>query len=543
MQTAKFPLISLLLFLFCAPGSAQERPRLVIGITVDQMRYDYLYRYWEDMSDAGLKRMLREGHVAHDGHYHYAPTYTGPGHASIYTGTGPAMHGIVGNNWYSRADQRRVYCAGDDRAKTVGSDTEDGKMSPHRLTATTLADQLELATNRRSKTIGIAIKDRGAVLPVGFLADGAYWFDKTVGRFITSDYYRDTLPAWVQAFNERGLPDQYFEQGWSLLLPLERYDESLPDDKPYERPFKNTDRAVFPYDFKAISARRSFGQGETPYGLVTTSPHGNTLTFEFAKAAIEGEDLGQDDIPDLLALSFSSPDYAGHQFGPHSVEIQDVYLRFDRELADFFHFIDRTVGLKYTLIFLTADHGGADVPGYVMPPAGYFQEDAFEEGLRRHLSSRAGQDPVEFFINEQIYFKRGLKHSSALLETWVREYAETFPGVLSVIPLNDIRRCSAEPTICEKIRKGWMPGRSGDLYLQLLPGWIAASYEKGGTTHGSPYAHDTHVPIIFFGSGVAPHDNYSRVWIEDIAPTVSAILKIAMPSGCTGRPVEELFQR
>jgi predicted AlkP superfamily pyrophosphatase or phosphodiesterase len=543
MQYAKFLTAGFLLFFFFTQITAQQRPRLVVGITVDQMRYDYLYRYWEDMSDNGFKRLLREGHVAHDGHYHYSPTFTGPGHASVYTGTGPAMHGIIGNDWYSRQEKKTVYCAEDRQANTVGSASVEGKMSPRRLTATTIADQLELGTNYRSKTIGIAIKDRGAILPVGFISDGAYWFDKSVGKFITSDFYRDTLPAWVDNFNNRQLPDKYLEMGWTPLLPLERYDESLPDDKPYERPYLNTEKAVFPYDLKTIGETKRFGVGESKYELVASTPHGNTLTLEFAKAAIEAEGMGQDDIPDLLAISFSSPDYAGHQFGPHSVEVQDMYLRLDRELGDFFQYLDSIVGLDNTLIFLTSDHGAADVPGYIKPPAGYFQDAGFETTIRRHLAEKLGDDPVEYFINEQIYFKRPLDIDEALLEKSVREYAENFPGVLNVISLKDFSKCAAEPSVCEKLRKGMMPGRSGDLYVQLVPGWITKFYERGGTTHGSPYSYDTHVPIIFFGWNIAPYDNYNRVWIEDIAPTVCDILKISRPSGCTGAPVGEVLGR
>jgi len=543
MQFAKLLLPGFLLLWLSTQTAAQQRPRLVVGITVDQMRYDYLYRYWDDLSGYGFKRMLREGHVAHDAHYHYSPTFTGPGHASIYAGTGPAMHGIVGNDWYSREEKKQVYCAEDQQANTVGSTSVEGKMSPRRLTATTLADQLELATNHRAKTIGIAIKDRGAILPVGFIPDGAYWFDRSAGRFISSDYYCDTLPAWVNDFNNRQLPDLYLDMGWAPLLPLERYDESLPDDKPYERPFLNTEKAVFPYGLKKISETRVYGVGEPKYGLVAGSPHGNSLTLELAKAAIEGEQMGKDDIPDLLALSFSSTDYAGHQFGPHSVEIQDIYLRLDRELGDFFQYIDTAIGMENTLIFLTADHAAADAPGLIAPPAGYFRDSDFEEGLRKHLSEKAGAGAVEYFINEQIYFKRGLKATAAQLENWVREYAESFPGVLHIVSLKDFEKCAAEPSICGKLRKGTMPGRSGDLYVQLYPGWISAYYEKGGTTHGSPYAYDTHVPLIFFGWDIAPRDNYSRAWIEDIAPTVCTILKIARPSGSTGALIGEVLKR
>ena len=543
MKLIKSILIASFLMLTLLSTYAQEKPRLVVGIIVDQMRYDYLYRYWDDMGENGFKRLLREGHVAHNGHYHYAPTFTGPGHASVYTGTGPALHGIVGNEWYSRQDKRTVYCAEDQTVNTVGSNSVEGKMSPRRLTATTLADQLELATNRRSKTIGIAIKDRGGILPVGFLSDGAYWYDKTVGQFITSDFYRKSLPDWVTEFNNRQLPTQYLEQPWTPMLPLERYDESLPDERPYERAFTNSEKAAFPYDLKRISGTRRFGVGEAAFTILLATPYGNALTTEFAMATIEGEEMGQDSITDLLALSFSSPDYAGHQFGPHSVEIQDIYLRLDHDIERFLNFLDKKIGLKNTLIFLTADHAAADVPGYVSPPAGYFKTADFEEGLRKHLVSKFKKDPVEYFVNEQIYFTRPLVADEQKLLAEVRNFALNFPGIHSVISLADFGRCPAEPSICEKIRKGFSPARSGDLYLLLYPGWTPDYTERGGTTHGSPYSYDTHVPIIFFGWGIAPKDNYRRVWIEDIAPTVSELLKISWPSGCTGSPVVEVFSR
>jgi hypothetical protein len=431
-------------------------------------------------------------------------------------------------------------------------------MSPRRLTATTLADQLELATNYRAKTIGIALKDRGAILPVGTLTDGAYWYDKTNGFFITSSFYKAELPTWVQDFNKKKLPEQLLESGWKPLLPFERYDESQPDDKPYERPFINTEKAVFPYDLKAIGEIRRFGVGESKFGLIASSPQGNTLTLAFAKAAIEGEQMGQDEIPDLLALSFSSPDYVGHQFGPYAMEVQDIYLRLDRELGDFLNYLDAQIGLKNVLIFLTADHGAADVPGYLSPaasdslkkvsnalqaPADYFQTEGFETRLRKRLIEKFKKDPIEFFINEQIYFVKNHNLDVQKLEETVRDFALAVPGVHNVVNLHDFANCHSEPSVCETLRKGFMPGRSGDLFIQLLPGWIDKSYMKGGTTHGSPYAYDTHVPILFFGGDILSQDNYERVWIEDIAPTVAGLLKIARPSGCTGKPIPGVFKK
>lgn len=520
---------------------AQERPRLVVGIVVDQMRYDYLYRYWDDMGDKGFKRLLHDGHVVHDGHYHYVPTFTAPGHASVYTGTGPAMHGIIGNNWYSREEKKSVYCAGDPSVQTVGSTSNEGEMSPHRLTATTMCDQLELATNRRSKTIGISIKDRGAILPVGFLTDGAYWYDRSSGNFITSTYYRESLPDWVKEFNSLGLPAKSLSQPWTLLLPQDRYEESLPDDRPYEQPYEGMDKAVFPHDFMKIQAARGKDANTIPFDLLPASPYGNSVLAEFAKATIVGEEMGQDDITDFLALSFSSTDYIGHQFGPHSMEVQDVYLRLDRDLEDFFSFLDKNIGMENVLIFLTADHAGGDVPGYISPPAGYFKSKNFENGLRERLTAKFKKDPIEYFINQQIYFSRPLVADMHLLEAEVKAYAASFAGVYSVVSLQSLDRCAIEPGICDKIVKGVSPGRSGDVYLVLFPGWMPDYTEKGGTTHGSPYSYDTHVPIIFYGWGVKPMDNYRRIWIQDIAPTICGLLKISTPSGCTGQPAPEVF--
>lgn len=541
MQVLKTLPVLFALLTFSINISAQERPQLVVGIIVDQMRYDYLYRYWEDMGENGIKRLVREGHVVHDGHYQYVPTFTAPGHASVYTGTGPALHGIIGNDWYSRQEKKSVYCAGDPDANTVGSSSAEGKMSPHRLRATTIADQLELATNRRSKTIGIAIKDRGGILPVGQLADGAYWFDKTEGRFITSDFYREALPGWVDQFNSRELPRQYLEQTWTTLLPMERYDESLPDDRSFERPYYGIEKAVFPYDLKKLVESRK--EGDAPFGLLPATPFGNTYTTEFAKAAIVGEQMGQDAITDLLAVSYSSTDYVGHQFGPHSVEIQDTYLRLDREIEDLLNFLDEKVGLKNTLIFLTADHAGADVPGYIPNAAGYFKSGSFQEGLRKHLKDKYKTDPIAYYINQQIYFTRPWVADPQRLASDVRAFAANFAGVHSIVSLRDLAECNVMPGICDKIIKGYMPDRSGDLYVLLYPGWLPDYTEKGGTTHGSPYSYDTHVPIIFYGWGVAPGNNYSKVWIEDIAPTVCQLLKISLPSGCSGSPVVEVFEK
>ncbi|RME02369.1 MAG: alkaline phosphatase family protein [Bacteroidetes bacterium] len=524
-------------FLLFQAVYSQETPRLVIGITVDQMRYDYLYKYWNDLGEGGFKRLLGQGFVAHNGHFNYAPTYTGPGHASIYTGTGPAHHGIIGNEWYSRKDKRKVYCVEDESVRSIGEGATSGQASPKRLTATTVIDQLELGTNDQAKTMGVSIKDRGAILPAGHHADAAYWVDKANLRFISSSAYLDSLPDWVKAFNSMELPQQYLAAGWQLRNSIEMYNESQPDSSQFELPFRNTDAAVFPYDLKKISETRAFGVGETAYDVLATSPQGNELVVRFVEAAIEAEGFGQDNIPDMIAMSFSSTDYAGHRFGPHSVEVQDMYLRLDSLLSEFLSYVDSVVGLEQTLVFLTADHGAADVPAYVKAPAGYFKGKTFEGGLRSYLTHKFGVDPIESVSNQQIYLTQIDSVDYEQVEYEIRRFAMRFSGVMNVVKLGDWSTCSSREEVCTRLRNGYHPQLSGDLYIQLYPGWIDYN-PNGGTTHGSPYAYDTHVPIIFFGWKVAPQQNYERIYIEDIAPTVSDALRISLPSGCTGRALD-----
>lgn len=526
-----------LLFTIANVVFAQERPRLVIGITVDQMRYDYLYKYWDDLGNHGFKRLLNEGFVAHNGHFDYAPTYTGPGHASIFTGTGPAHHGIIGNEWYSRKHKREIYCVEDDEVKSIGPNATNGQVSAKWLMSTTIIDQLELGTNGLSKTIGIAFKDRAAILPAGHHGDAAYWVDRTTLDFVSSSAYLDSLPEWVLNFNNLDLPQKYLSEGWVLLKNPKVYNESQPDNSPYELPFRNTDVAVFPYDLKKISETKVYGTGETAYDVLASTPHGNELVVRFAEAAISAEGFGQDNIPDIIALSFSSTDYAGHRFGPHSVEIQDMYLRLDSLLAEFLSYIDQTVGLNHTLLFLTSDHGAADVPAYVNEPAGYFTGTTFEADLRSYLKEKLGVDPVESFSNQQIYLADIDSIDFDKVEFEIRRFAMQFVGIINVIDLRNWGRCNSTETVCTKLRNGYHPQRSGDFYIQLNPGWIDYN-QNGGTTHGSPYAYDTHVPIIFFGWKVAAQHNYNQIHISDIAPTISNALKISFPSGCTGKAIE-----
>ena len=317
--------------------SQLNEPKLVVGIIVDQMSYEYLYRFYNHFGDGGFKRMMQEGTHARNMHYNYVPTYTGPGHASVYTGTTPANHGIVGNDWYDYAKDKELNCVYDKDAKTVGSKSNRGEFSPNRLKVTTITDQLKL-TKSGSKVVSVSIKNRGAILPGGHLSDGTYWYDDTNGTFVTSTFFKDKLPTWVEKFNKNSRADEYASSVWNTYFDINTYKESIADDNPYEHLLGTSKTPTFPYDLKNISTK------ENRFSLMLSTPFGNSILNDFAIEALEKEQLGKDAITDFLAISFSSPDLIGHSFGPQSKEIQDTYIRLDRELERLFAALDKEVG-------------------------------------------------------------------------------------------------------------------------------------------------------------------------------------------------------
>jgi predicted AlkP superfamily pyrophosphatase or phosphodiesterase len=551
-RNKSFSLLVLLLNLLLAvPVSAQKnkgdlsRPKLVVGIVVDQMRYDYLYRYWDKYGQQGFKRLLREGFSYENAQYNYAPTYTGPGHASIYTGTTPAIHGIVGNDWYDRATAKNMYCTEDKTVQSVGSTSAAGLMSPKNLLTTTITDELRLATNRQSKVIGVSLKDRGAILPAGHMANAAYWFDGSNGNWITSTFYMRELPAWVQAFNARKLSDKYLAQPWTPLLPLDQYTESTPDDNEFEKPFNGQPRPVFPHDLPKLRG--------ASFDLLRSTPFGNTFTKDFAMEAVQAEQLGKGNSTDFLALSFSATDYVGHQFGPNSIEAQDTYLRLDQDLAELLAFLDKQVGKKQYLVFLSADHGAAPVPAFsssVRVPAGSISPREMQDSVRKLLQQQYGPGNwVLSFINRQVYLNHPLIAAKKLDLTRIREqvasYLQHFEGVLQVTPAGNLTRSSLESGLDSYIQKGYQFPRSGDVVVTLLPGWFEGyqGKETKGTTHGSSNAYDTHVPLIWYGWQVKKGASSARVSITDIAPTLAQWLRIMEPNANTGSPLLEVLNR
>ena len=521
-------------------------PKLVVGIVVDQMRQEYLYRFEGKFGEGGFKRLMKDGFVLKNANYNYVLTETGPGHASIYTGATPATHGIIGNDCYDKQLKKTVNCVEDEKQKPVGNDEGNGDVSPWRMLSTTVTDELKLATQKQAHVIGISLKDRGAVLPAGHTPDGAYWYDDKTGRFITSTYYRIGLPAWVETFNARNLADSYLSQEWKTLLPIGEYKESGPDDSPYETKLRGKDKPTFPYNLKEL--RKLNGE----FGLLRYTAFGNDLLTEMAMAAIAGEALGKDDITDFLAVSYSSPDYIGHATGPNSVEIEDTYLRLDKNLEDLFKKLDAEVGLGRYTVFLTADHAVADNPQYLKDnsiPADYFRLPNVESGLSEFLQKYfPGKKIVEKIINDQVFLNQELfagdpKTSGIdlLIATeLIIKYLQSTPGIAYVFSESTLRQGNfSEAGAKGMIVRGFYPKRSGDITFSLEPGWITRE-TMAGSTHGSSYTYDTHVPMIFYGAGIKKGSSTRYHPITDIAPTLSILLKIKFPSGCTGNPISEI---
>lgn len=519
------------------PGLQADKPKLIVGIVVDQLRYDYLPRYWNKFGDGGFKRFIHEGFNFKNNHFSYFPTYTGPGHAAVYTGTTPSVNGIVGNAWYDRSIGDDMYVVSDSTISPVGTDNEAGKMSPANLLSTTVTDALKNA-NEESKVVAVSIKDRAAVLPGGHLADGAYWFEAVSGKFISSSWYVDALPEWVQDFNESGIADELRNQTWDTLLPIEQYIESNADDSPYEGTFSKKDRPVFPYKLSQYS-------DDDSYAVIPASPFGNTLITAFARKALNAENLGADEITDFLGISFSSTDYVGHRFGPHSIELQDTYLRLDRELAGLFSYLDQKVGKGDYTVMLTSDHGAVDVPAELMDkklPGGYFNSGNVMKVLKQYLNTKYGhKEWIERYVNQQIYLNHDLIAREELvlkdMQQDIATFLLRFDAVKSTNTAYNLQFNNYSNGQQAMYQRGFLYDRSGDVYIQLKPGWLDSTSHKG-TSHGSVYTYDTHVPLLFYGWNI-PHGETSRkTYIHQIAPTISLMLDIPLPSGSSANALQ-----
>lgn len=536
----------------CLPSQAQRqtaqeklsRPKLVVGIVADQMRWDYLYRYSDRYGNGGFKRMLREGFSAENTNIDYLPTVTAIGHTTLYTGSVPSIHGIAGNNFFNNRTGEMMYCAGDDQVQTVGSDSKAGQMSPRNLLAGTITDELKLATNFRAKVIGVALKDRGSILPAGHVADAAYWFDAQSGGWISSTWYMQKLPAWVVQFNREQTVDKYLKDGWNTLYPLASYRQSSPDRNEFEGKFAGTDAATFPIDTAKL-----YKQGGA--GIIRSTPFGNTYTLDMAKAAVKNEAMGQRDVTDFLAVSLSSPDYVGHQFGPNAIETEDMYLRLDRDLAAFFEYLDQEVGKGQYTVFLSADHGAAHNVTFMKDhkmPAGTLNSGAIQKALDSLLQEQFGQERlVMSLMNYQVSFNNKLIAEKKLDFAGIKQatvrFLETQEGVAYAVDMETVQTASIPAVLRERITNGYNRARSGAVQIVLQPAWYSSgSPRPTGTTHSSWNPYDAHVPLVFMGWGIKPGQTSRPVNMTDVAPTLAALLKIQQPNGSIGAPVIEALK-
>lgn len=518
------------------------KPKLVVGIVVDQMRYDYLKRFDNKYGENGFKRLLKNGYTLNNAHFNYIPTYTAVGHTSVYTGTTPFYHGIISNNWYDKYLKKSIYCVDDATYETVGTE-KGGKKSPYRMQSTTITDQLHLAQQMHGKTIGISIKDRSAILPAGHTANAAYWFQgQADGKFITSTYYMGKLPKWVTKFNASGLAKKYLNTIWVTQYPIDTYKESLPDNNEFEGLFKGETKPVFPHDLAALQAQNG------GYDILKATPYGNSLVKDFAMAAIKEEKLGKGKYTDFLALSFSSTDYIGHQYGVDSKEVEDTYIRLDGEIAELLIFLDKNVGKDNYSLFLTADHAAVPVPAYLKSlkiPAQYLDAKAFalraQEITKTYFNS---SNLIENISNYQIFLNKKRIHELGLdankVAQTLADELVSFKGIYKTVTAHTMQTTNFSNGILNLLQNGYNQKFSGDVLVVPMPATIV--YPHTGTTHGTGYNYDTHVPLIFYGNGIKTGASNHYYPIIDIAPTMATLLGIEFPNTNTGKVIEEVLK-
>ena len=521
-------------------NTTTKQPKLFVGLVVDQMRWDYLYRYQNRYGNNGFNKLLKNGYSCNNTFINYTPTVTAAGHTCIYTGSVPALHGIMGNSWYNKATKKSVYCTEDSTVKTVGSYNNNGKMSPANMLATTVTDELKLATNQKSKVVGICIKDRGSILPAGHSADAAYWYDNKTGNFITSTYYMPTLPTWVTNFNNQKNADAYYAKNWETLYPISTYTQSTDDNKLYEAKLKNAASPTFPHNLTAFIG--------DDYDVLPSTPYGNNITIDMAKAAIDNMQLGKNSVTDFLAVSLSSTDYVGHKFGPNSIEIEDTYLRLDALLAEFLQYLDKTIGTNNYTLFITADHGVAHIPAYLKEhniPSGSWDNEAMVKDLNKAITTKYGvTKAILTESNYQLYLNDNVLESVANKQeiiNFILNYCLQQNGIANAFELKNLLTTPLQSTLREMLNNGYNIKRSGDIQIVLEPAWIDGG--STGTTHGLWNPYDSHIPMLWYGAGITKGSSNRTMYMTDIAPTVAALLHIQMPNTCIGTVMSEVLAK
>lgn len=535
--------LAIFLFIFSVSQSQNrippEKPRLIVGIVVENMRSEYLYRYWDKFEKRGFKRLIGEGSFCKNATYEYLNTQSAPGYASIVAGCSPSVHGIVGNYFYDRKKDEMVDCCFDKKAKAVGNSAYSGKLSPGQLLTTTFADELKMITLNSSKIISVSGNYQAAILMGGHTANAAYWFDEMAGLWMTSNYYLKELPPWASAFNQKKLTDIYLQEMWATLLPIAAYHESLPDDNNFEKGYGNNQK-TFPYDIQKIKEK------EKNYSILMKTPYGNSLTKDFALEAILNEKLGMDDTTDVLFISFSPFSKIEKLYHTKSVEIEDAYLRFDKELAHFLDFIDDEIGKEKVLLFLTADCNGPLNPEILKEnklPVNTFKADNATVLLKAYLNAVYGPgDWVLKYHNQQFYLNNQLiedaNFSIEEVQTKVAQFVQQISGVANAVTSSNMNKIDYTEGIFSKIQNSYSSKRSGDVFIHLEPGWVE---ENENSINGKTGKTET-IPLIWYGWKVKRSTINRPVSMFDVAPTISSMLNIPYPNGCEGKVILELVE-
>ena len=552
-MTKYFLFFTLLSFFSCsvqhdvysnAKNKQTEKPKLVVAVVVDQMRYDFLENLSNRFTENGFKRLIDYGYNCKNNYFNYVPTVTGPGHASISTGSTPMTHGIVGNNWYDREKKESIYCANDSDYKHIGGDAYSGNKSPNNLLVETFADVNKFSNNNDSKTISVAIKDRGSILMGGKTADAAYWYyGKERAQWITSNYYMNELPDWVNNFNNEDNLEKYLED-WVTFEEITTYDNYEIDDNNYEKKFKGKDNSAFPYSIKSLMKHNDC------FDMIKETPYGNSMTTDFAIEAIINENLGKRGLTDVLTIGYSSTDYVGHNFGVASVETQDVYIRLDREIAKLLSFLDKEIGENQYTLFLTGDHGVLEIPAFLsnngVNAMAISKEDLAEKALRKlyNIFAIENENLIVNVENNQIYLNderiKELNLDKNIIIDELVKILQSFDFITNAYSAEFILNSQNLSGYEKLIQNGFHKERSGDIAFILKPNVIF--HDRKGTTHGSGYNYDTHVPLIFYGNGIKNGETLEYTEIPDIAPTISELLGQKMKNS-TGKILDFILKK
>lgn len=523
-----------------------DKPKFVIGIIVEQLRYSQLENIWSVLPDNGLRRMVSEGTYYRNLSVDYLSTQAAPGYATISTGAFPSAHGITSDNWFHPLNDQMIYCVQDPGASPVGGSFETGLFSPANLLSSTFADELQMSTCGGSKVYGIGVKEMGAIITAGHAADGSFWYDNRTGTWMSCNYYLKALPPWLMDMNAMLLPGQYLNQPWQPLMNPALYPGCQPDSSAFERGFNG--QTWFPYNLKELSTKGKLLNTTRDYSVLRETPFADDFTTDLALRLIDNEQLGQDDITDYLAITYSATDYIGHRFGPSSVEASDALVRLDRNIGRLLEMIDKSLGKKNVLVYFVSAHGVSEIPALLEKsrvPSGYFRLNQSLQLLRSYLNAVYGKgDWVKGFFDNQIFLNRSLIEDAKInledAQKKVARFMVQFSGIASAVPTSSFEMGDFSGGLLMKMNNNFSQQRSGDVMIALNPGWVEKSDDVTG--HGSPYEYDSHVPLIWYGWTASRASVTRSVSTRDIAVTLSVLCRIPLPNAASGDPLHELFR-